>query len=275
MTTEVLANVVAALIVFTAIACLLAVVIGVRRLARMPGVLSSGPDDQDGSRRIARVDRWLAGALAVWVGGALVLSFAPLALPALLLPLLIVALAASAYWLVVRTASGQRLLAAVPQSWLIGAQVYRIVGGAFLLAATYGALPGYFAIPAGWGDLFVGVSAMAVALLWFRRRPLATPAAWAWNAAGLADLVIAVGIGSSLLVRPAAAFFGGSPAWMERAALGYQPLDAAIFPVAFPLVLVPAFIVPLSLLLHVLSLRKLVTEGASSGSASGIAAAAA
>ena len=78
---------------------------------------------------------------------------------------------------------------------------------------------------------------------------------------------MALGIGTAILAGPAAALFGGSPHWLEQAARGFQPFGASIFPVSFPLALVPTFILPLSVVLHLLSLRKLATEGAPVGDA--------
>jgi hypothetical protein len=81
-----------------------------------------------------------------------------------------------------------------------------------------------------------------------------------WNLLGLFDLVVAVGIGTALVARPATAISGGTPAWLERAALGFQPFGAAIFPVGSPLTLVPLFLVPMAIVLYLLSLHKLVAE---------------
>jgi len=54
----------------------------------------------------------------------------------------------------------QRIAAAIdtaPASWLIGLQVYRVIGGNFLVLWAYGgAIPGAFALPAGLGDVFDG-----------------------------------------------------------------------------------------------------------------------
>ena len=260
---------VAASIVLAAIIAGLLVVVGVTRLARRPGVLSDGSDDLAGADRIARVDRWTASIVAIWVAGALLTTFVFGNRSSLTALLYVATLVGIGYGLMVFTETGRRLLEAVPQTWLIGAQTFRIVGGVFLIAAMYDAVPAYFAIPAGWGDLLTGVAALLVAVWWARRAPLARQAAWAWNIFGLLDLLVALGIGTSLLAGPAAALFGGSPHWLEQAAQGFQPFGPAIFPVSFPLALVPTFIVPLSIVLHLLSLRKLAMEGARVAEAAG------
>ena len=50
---------------------------------------------------------------------------------------------------------------------LIGVQVYRVVGLLFIVLLAQGQLPAYFAEPAGWGDIFVGLTAV---LTWIKRR---------------------------------------------------------------------------------------------------------
>jgi hypothetical protein len=265
MTPDVLSGFVAVAIVAVCLIAAFLAVGGVRRLARQPGVLGDGPHDASAARRIARVDRWLALLVTIWVAGALAGAFVLGGRSALVGLLYIVGLGLVAHGLVVSTETGRRLLAAAPQPWLIGMQTYRLIGGVFLIAATYDAVLAYFALPAGWGDLIVGMAAALIAIWWAAGARNARPAAWAWNIFGLLDLAIAVGIGSSLLAEPAAALFGGSPLWLERAALGFRPFASGIFPLSFPLALVPTFIVPLSIVLHLLSVQKLALGDAPEG----------
>jgi len=53
---------------------------------------------------------------------------------------------------------------AAPLSWLVGVQAYRVLGGIFLLEWVHGAVPGAFAVPAGVGDMLVGLLALPVAI---------------------------------------------------------------------------------------------------------------
>jgi len=137
----------------------------------------------------------------------------------------------------------RRAIAAAPLASVIGVQVYRAIGAVFLILLAQGKLPAHFALPAGWGDVAVGLAAplvaMSVARGWRGSRPIAV----AWNVLGLLDLVVAVGMGSGLLVPLLAPDLGRPPA---AAAMGYLPM-----------ILVPAFAVPVSVLLHVLALRDL------------------
>ncbi len=133
-----------------------------------------------------------------------------------------------------------QMLDATPPSWLVGLQVYRVFGSAFLTGWLAGNLPAISAVPAAAGDTLVGLLALPVALL------LASPArgargvAVAWNVLGILDLVDAVTLNG--LTTP-----GGLQIVPDRVDLV----------AAFPLVLIPAFGVPLSVMLHSLSLRQL------------------
>jgi hypothetical protein len=41
---------------------------------------------------------------------------------------------------------------------LIGVQVYRVLGVLFVILLTLGQLPAHIAKPAGWGDIFIGIT---------------------------------------------------------------------------------------------------------------------
>lgn len=144
--------------------------------------------------------------------------------------------------LIWRSARLARIIEAVPQHWLVGVQFYRAFGLMFLILYAAGKLPGLFAWPAGLGDVLVGVLAPVVAIAYARApRGTADLVTW-WNLFGLADLVVAV----------AAGFFT-SPSPFQL--LAFDRPNELIS--AFPLVLVPAFLVPVSVLLHLASLAKL------------------
>ncbi len=85
------------------------------------------------------------------------------------------------------------VLRVVPQSWLTGVQFYRALGAMFLALWTLSRMPGEFALPAGTGDVIVGLAAPIVAWLNAKHSPSARNATIAWNIFGIADLVVAVG----------------------------------------------------------------------------------
>ncbi len=188
----------------------------------------------------------MALILGVWFAGAIALSLmgtfqtAPDAIPILqygiVLPILIGGL------LIWRSSQVARIIDAVPQSWIVGIQLYRAVGVLFLVLYATGKLPGLFAWPAGIGDILVGVLAPVVALA-YARDPLRNGnLVSAWNWFGIGDLAIAVVTG-----------FLSSPSLLQPFTV--EPPNQLI--TLFPLVLIPVFLVPLSILLHLASLAKL------------------
>jgi hypothetical protein len=106
---------------------------------------------------------------------------------------------------------------------------WRVIGFVFLVLATYGVLPRAFALPAGWGDIAIGVTAAFVAL------KLASPnhrtIFIVWQVLGIVDLVMAVSLATLVPVI--------DPNAISTAAMSVLPLS-----------LIPTFAVPLLLILH-------------------------
>jgi hypothetical protein len=119
-------------------------------------------------------------------------------------------------------------------STLTLAQSWRILGFTFVLLEARGALPAIFALPAGYGDMFIGATATIVA--WKLANPSHRRAFIFWQALGITDLVLAVGLGTTArLLDPEA----------SMAAMTVLPLS-----------LIPTFFVPLLLMLHVISIAQ-------------------
>jgi hypothetical protein len=135
-----------------------------------------------------------------------------------------------------------RIIEAVPQHWLVGVQFYRALGAIFLVLYSTGKLPGLFAWPAGLGDVLVGVLAPVIAVAYARDPDKNADLVYAWNLFGLADLIVAVTTGFLTSPSPLQLFSFGAPNELIS---------------TFPLVLVPVYLVPMSVLLHFASLRKL------------------
>jgi hypothetical protein len=114
----------------------------------------------------------------------------------------------------------------------------RVVGVVFLIVMAQGHLPVAFAVPAGVGDIAIGVAAPFVA------RQLARGAgrteALRFHVLGLVDLVVALGIGFLLFV-------------LVEVTPSTEPLTL------LPLALIPTVAVPLAFALHIESLRQLLT----------------
>jgi hypothetical protein len=123
---------------------------------------------------------------------------------------------------------------------LVVPQALRVVGAVFLIVLALGRLPAVFALPAGLGDIAVGVAAPFVAYRLSRGHGRAG-AVW-FNVMGIVDLVVAVSLGFLAGLGPLRVF-GGDPSTLAVTLV--------------PLVLIPTTAVPLAVALHVLSLRSL------------------
>jgi hypothetical protein len=135
-----------------------------------------------------------------------------------------------------------RLIAAI--------QAWRWAALGLLSLYAFKVLPAVFAFPAGLGDMAIGLTAPWMVLALVRQPGFAARRAFVrWNVFGILDLVVAISIGtvSSLLAT-------GAPGEISAAAMA-----------SLPLLLVPAFLVPLFLMLHVAALmqsRQLARSGA-------------
>lgn len=196
-----------------------------------------------------RIWTWLAIAipLTVWHAAAWVIVaeglLLPGAIPIPLLPMMIVIPTTIVITLLSRSHRIGMLLDAMPASWLIGLQVYRVIGIVFLVGWLAGTTPGVFALPAGTGDVITGLMALPTAALLASGRPGSTRAAFFWNAFGIADLLIAITLGALTTPGP-----------FQQLALDHPNLTTGTYPAA----IIPAFSVPTSLVLHALSLRQLL-----------------
>jgi hypothetical protein len=127
------------------------------------------------------------------------------------------------------------------QRHLILLNVWRLVGVVFLLLMTNGQMPALWALPAGIGDVIVGLAAP-----WFARHldtPVGRRRAVNFTLFGMADLVVAVGLGVMTSPGPAQVF---------------RTTPTSELATQFPLALVPTFLVPLAFILHVVSLWQLL-----------------
>jgi hypothetical protein len=175
---------------------------------------------------------WSAAINGVFVTGASHPPFLPLAI---LLPVII-----GAPLLLLSKRVGQ-VLDAMLANWLVALQLYRVFGSWFLADWLRGALPGVFALPAGTGDVLTGLFAVPAAIAVATGTAQGRRAAIFWNIFGLADFAVAVTLG--IVTAPG------------RFQL-IVPNLPSINPGAYPNVLIPAFVVPSSILLHALSLRR-------------------
>jgi hypothetical protein len=114
-------------------------------------------------------------------------------------------------------------------------QSWRILGVVFVILEARGLLPGVFALPAGYGDLAIGLTASVVA--WKLSSPGHRNSFIVWQVLGIIDLVNAVALGTTAQLL--------------------SPHGPSMLPLTvLPLSLIPTFFVPLLLILHVICIAQ-------------------
>jgi hypothetical protein len=196
---------------------------------------------------------WLVVVLLLGAAGAFVRPPGTVPLPILIgvtAPLLVFL---AAYW---GSAAFRSFALSIDLSLATAVQAWRAGGLGFLALYAHGVLPGIFAWPAGMGDIAIGVTAPWVALALVRRPNFVASRNFVvWNLLGILDLAVAVSMGglSSALASGVAGEVTTAP--MAR----------------LPLLLIPAYLVPLFVILHLAALlqarRQASTEN-SGGAAS-------
>jgi hypothetical protein len=193
----------------------------------------------------AALAAWLALVASLGARGAFVAppGQAPLAILAGVMTPILVFLAA----LRLSRAFRDYVLAADLQ-FMMGVQAWRFAGLGFIALYAHGVLPGLFAWPAGLGDIAIGATAPWLLVALIRRPGFAAGRTFvAWNVLGILDLVVAVGTGTL-----ASFLASGAPGEITTGAMAQLPL-----------VLVPAYFVPIFVMLHLAALlqaRRLATR---------------
>src|SRR5215475_8612259 len=130
---------------------------------------------------------WSAAINGVFRTGASPLPLLPLAI---FLPVIV-----GAPLLLLSMRVGQ-VLDAMPVTWLVAVQLYRVFGAVWLVGGLRGVLPGVWALPAGIGDVLTGLFAVPAAIAAATGTAQGRRAAIIWNIFGLADLVVAITLGA-------------------------------------------------------------------------------
>jgi hypothetical protein len=186
----------------------------------------------------------VAAVLAAWLAAVLTLGanrmfVGPHGAPPFALLIAFVA-PLFAFVLAYRTSSAFRtfVLGADPRL-LVAMQAWRFAGFAFVALYAHDILPGYFAWPAGLGDMAIALTAPLMLAGLIRSPGFATSRGYVvWNLLGLLDLFTAVAtgaIGSFLIASEK----------ITTAAMA-----------DLPLVLVPAFLVPIFIMMHFAALAQ-------------------
>ncbi len=189
---------------------------------------------------------WFALVLAIGAGGALdpVRGFG---VPALGITVALpIAALVGAFFAPgpIRTA-----VAASPLPALVAVNAIRILPGwLFVLLYAAGKLPAPFAPSAGWGDIFAGAAALPLAWSINRFGRRVAPLVFAWSVIGIADLVNAIALGALSAPGPLQVFAG--------------PPTSAIM-TTLPWLIIPGFLVPILLFIHVVIVYRLASAEAS------------
>lgn len=125
---------------------------------------------------------------------------------------------------------------------LTAIQAWRWAGIGFLTLYSKGILPWLFAFPAGLGDMAIAATAPWIVLSLVRQPSFATSQRFRiWNLLGIIDFVVAISMGTLC----SGAFHG------INAAIGNVTTSSMA---QLPLVLIPAYMVPLFTMLHLTAL---------------------
>jgi hypothetical protein len=202
------------------------------------------PPFQPNSPRTGGLKRLIGGLLAVWLAAVVVLSATgalagrPGTPP---LPIALgfaapIALFFAALWL---SRSFRELVLAADLRLITGIQAWRFLGLGFLALYSFNVLPGEFALPAGIGDIAIGLTAPWIAAALTRQPSFAASIRFrVWNILGILDLVSAVGTGALGTILAT-----GAPGQITTVAMSQLPLA-----------LIPIYLVPIFLMLHVSAL---------------------
>jgi hypothetical protein len=127
-------------------------------------------------------------------------------------------------------------------TYIVGLQSFRVIGIVFLFVWALGHLPAVFALVAGLGDIAVGIAALSVIIAVERQSPGWQARVKTLTIFGILDFVAAF----------SAAVLTGAGRPLQFAD---QPLPVALQ--AWPMGMVPGFVVPLFIILHLMAWQRL------------------
>jgi hypothetical protein len=123
---------------------------------------------------------------------------------------------------------------------LVQVHIFRLVGGFFVVLAYYDALPKFFALVAGLGDVLTALTSLGVVWAIRKGHPWAKRLTYAWNTFGLIDIMFTA-IMANVLTKIS----------IDTGAMGVDSLAR------FPFCFIPAFAPPTIIFLHVAIYLKL------------------
>jgi hypothetical protein len=217
--------------------------------AILPQAIESPPSGQRGTHRLVAV------AIAAWLllvaalGGAGAFVGAP-GKPPFAIAIGVIAPLAAFFTALRFSRAFREYVLTLDLRLIAGMQAWRWAGMGFIDLYAHKVLPAVFALPAGIGDMAIGITAPWIMLALIRDANFAAGATFVrWNILGILDLILAVSI-----------------AGLSTLAVTGAPGEITVAPMAMlPLLIVPAFFVPLFLMLHASALmqsRQLSRRGA-------------
>ncbi len=123
---------------------------------------------------------------------------------------------------------------------LVGIHIFRLIGVFFILLAYHDALPNYFALIAGLGDMITAITSIFVVKAIRDKKPYSQKLTFLWNTFGLIDILFTA-TAANVLTKIS----------MDTGAMGVDALAA------FPFCLIPAFAPPTIIFLHVAIYQKI------------------
>jgi hypothetical protein len=181
--------------------------------------------------------------VVLWIGATGALSPAGGGAPALGLTVVLpIAALVGAYFAL---PSIRDAMATTPLPALIAVHAIRLLGYTFIVLYAKGRLPAPFAPSAGWGDMFIGATALPLTWAVMRFGARVRPLVLLWNALGVADLVVALTLGPLSAPGPLQVFVG--------------PPDSSPM-TTLPWLIIPGFLVPILLFIHVVIFTRLLAK---------------
>jgi hypothetical protein len=197
---------------------------------------------------LAALGAWFVLVLAIGATAAL----SPVGGGAPALGLTVILPIAALVWAYFALPSVRNAMTTAPLPALIAVHAIRLLGFTFIVLYADDRLPAPFAPSAGWGDVFIGATALPLAWAVMRFGARVRPLAFLWNALGAADLVAAIALGALSAPGPLNAFAG--------------PPTSAIM-TSLPWLIIPGFLVPSLFFLHVVIFHRLLAKTEVSGAA--------
>jgi hypothetical protein len=156
---------------------------------------------------------------------------------------------AALVWAYFALPSVRNAMATTPLPALIAIHAIRLLGFTFIVLYADGRLPAPFAPSAGWGDVFMGATALPLAWAVTRFGARMRPLVLLWNALGVADLVVALTLGPLSAPGPLQVFVG--------------PPDSSPM-TSLPWLIIPGFLVPILFFIHIVIFTRLLAKSPAS-----------